>query len=90
MSYYGLATLENVFESSSIVTEWIAGDFTNTNLGIATALSGDVDISNRSDKMATAMTDYLRYGPNMQFTHGDLNQRKPFVLSAGGILLFRL
>ena len=34
--------------------------------------------------MATAMTDYLRYGPNMQFAHGDLNQREPFVFIRWG------
>ena len=84
ISYYSLATLGNVFESLSIVTESIAGVFTNTNPGIATALSGDVDISNRFDKMATAMTGYLRYGPNMQFAHGDLNQRERFVFTRWG------
>lgn len=79
MSYYGLAALENFFESSSIVSEWVVGNFANTNVGIAAALSCDVGISNRFDNMATAMTNYLRYGPNMQLARGDLRQSELFV-----------
>ncbi|KAJ5600170.1 hypothetical protein N7450_001237 [Penicillium hetheringtonii] len=79
MSYASLAALETFFESTTIVTEWVAGNFANTNLGVAAALSGDVDISDRFDKMATAMTDYLRYGPNTQSAYGEIVKREPFV-----------
>lgn len=79
ISYASLAALENFFESTTMVTEWVAGNFVNTNLGVAAALSGDVDISDRFDKMATAMTDYLRYGPNTQSAHGEIIQSEPFV-----------
>ncbi|KAL4862625.1 hypothetical protein BDV12DRAFT_202890 [Aspergillus spectabilis] len=40
MSYASLAALENLFESMTMVTEWIVGSFINTNLGVAAALSG--------------------------------------------------
>jgi hypothetical protein len=79
MSYASLAALETLFKSSTIVTEWVAGYFANTNLGVASALSGDVDLSDRFDKMATTMTNYLRYGPNTQSAYGEIVQSEPFV-----------
>jgi hypothetical protein len=84
MSYASLAAVETLFESTTIATEWVAGNFVNTNLGVAAALSGDVDISNRFDKMATAMTDYLRYGPNTLSAHGEVVQSEPFVFIRWG------
>ncbi|KAJ6049190.1 hypothetical protein N7444_005906 [Penicillium canescens] len=83
-NYASLAAVENFFESTTIVTEWVAGNFVNTNLGVAAALSGDVDISYRFDKMATAMTDYLRYGPNTLSAHGEVVQSEPFVFIRWG------
>ncbi|GLI80470.1 hypothetical protein PoHVEF18_008825 [Penicillium ochrochloron] len=79
MSYASHAALETLFKSSTIVTEWVAGYFANTNLGVASALSGDVDLSDRFDKMATTMTNYLRYGPNTQSAYGEIVQGEPFV-----------
>lgn len=79
ISYASLAALENFFESTAIVTEWVVGNFENTNLGIAATLYGDVDIGARFDKMATAMTDYLRYGPNTQSARGEIVRSEPFV-----------
>lgn len=62
-----------------MVTEWVEGNFANTNLGVAAALIGDVDLGARFNKMATAMTDYLRYGPNTQSAHGEVIQSEAFV-----------
>jgi hypothetical protein len=78
-NYVSLAALENFFKSTTIVSEWVEGNFANTNLGVSAALSGDVEIGDRFDKMATAMTDYLRYGPNTQSAHGEVIQSEPFV-----------
>ncbi|KAJ5963198.1 uncharacterized protein N7479_003074 [Penicillium vulpinum] len=79
MGYSSLTAVETFFESTSIVTEWVSGNFINPNLGVAAALSGDVDISARFHKMAIAMTDYLRYGPNTQSAYGEVVQSEPFV-----------
>lgn len=79
VSYASLAAIENLFKSSTIVTEWVAGNFVNTNLGVASALTGDVDINDRFHKMATAMTNSLRYGPNTQSAYGEIVQGEPFV-----------
>lgn len=79
MNYASLATLETFVGSTTIVTEWVAGNFANSNLSITSALSGDVDINDRFEKMATAMTDYLRYGPNTQSADGEIVQSEPFV-----------
>lgn len=79
LNYASLAALENIFKSTTIVSEWVEGNFANTNLGVAAALSGDVDIGDRFNKMATAMTIYLRYGPNTQTAHGEIDQSEPFV-----------
>ncbi|KAG2002771.1 hypothetical protein GB937_009537 [Aspergillus fischeri] len=84
ISYASLAALENFLLSSTIVSEWVAGNFINTDLGVAAALSGDVDISNRFDRMATAMTDHLRYGPNTQSAQGEIVQSEPFVFIRWG------
>jgi hypothetical protein len=74
-----LIALENFFLSSSIVTEWVQGNYPNTNLGVSAALMGDVDIGERFNNMATAMTNYLRYGPNTQSAKGDVVQSEAFV-----------
>ncbi|OQE36241.1 hypothetical protein PENCOP_c012G03539 [Penicillium coprophilum] len=79
MGYGSLAALAIFFESTSVSTEWVVGNFINANLGFVAALSGDVDISDRFDKMAAAMTDSLRYGPNSQSAHGEVVQSEPFV-----------
>lgn len=79
MSYSSLAALENFYESTTIVTEWVKGFFANTNLGVAATLSGDVDIGGRFDNMATTMTNYLRYGPSALSAHGEIVQSEPFV-----------
>ncbi|KAL4976258.1 hypothetical protein BDW66DRAFT_166670 [Aspergillus desertorum] len=74
-----LLALGNFFESSTIVTEWVKGFWENTNLGLAAALQGDVDIPARFEYMAASMTDYLRNGPNMLIGTGDTVQSVPFV-----------
>lgn len=79
MSYSSLTALENFFESTTMVTEWVVGNFVNTNLGVAATLLGDVNIGDRFDNMATAMTDYLRYGPNTQSAQGEKVESEPFV-----------
>lgn len=50
------------------------------NSGAVTALMGNVDIPERFDSMATAMTDYIRYGPNKQNATGETIQSVPYVL----------
>jgi hypothetical protein len=51
----------------------------NTALGVVGGLSGDVDLVDRFGKLATTMTDYVRYGPNNQTAYGDLVESVPFV-----------
>ncbi|KAF7136981.1 hypothetical protein CNMCM5793_006732 [Aspergillus hiratsukae] len=77
--YANLVALENFFVSQTIVTEWVEGNFVNKNPGLAAALSGDVNIEERFEKMAASMTDHLRYGPNAQSAHGERVERQPFV-----------
>lgn len=79
INFPGLIALVNFLESTTMVTEWVEGNFANTNLGVAAALIGDVDLGARFNKMATAMTDYLRYGPNTQSAHGEVIQSEAFV-----------
>ncbi|KAL6903944.1 hypothetical protein GGI43DRAFT_307487 [Trichoderma evansii] len=74
-----IQTLETYLMSATIVSEFVEGDFVNTNLGVAAALYGDVDIGDRFDGMATTMTDYLRYGPNTKSARGEVVQSEPFV-----------
>lgn len=78
-----LQTLNSFFLSPAIVSEFIFGDLTttggDTNFGIEAALIGDVDLDYRFDKMATAMTDYVRYGPDTQIAVGEVIQSEPFV-----------
>lgn len=84
ISYASLSALVNFFQSTTMATEWVEGNFANTNLGVAATLSGDVDLGDRFNKMATAMTDYLRYGPNTQPANGETLQREPFVFIRWG------
>lgn len=79
MDYPNLLTLETFLTSASIVSEFVVGYYENTNLGVAAALSGDVDLNDRFDGMATAMTNYIRYGPNTQVAYGEVIQSEPFV-----------
>ncbi|KAJ5593220.1 hypothetical protein N7537_010124 [Penicillium hordei] len=79
MSYAGLYAVVNFFQSTTMATEWVDGNYDNTNLGVAATLSGDVDLGDRFNKMATAMTNYLRYGPNTQPAHGERIQSEPYV-----------
>jgi hypothetical protein len=84
--YANLAALANFFVSPTIVTEWVEGNYENKNLGLAAALSGDVNIDQRFKKMAASMTDYLRYGPNAESAHGERIESQPFVRFVGRIL----
>ncbi|GFF56132.1 hypothetical protein IFM58399_10243 [Aspergillus lentulus] len=70
--------LENFLVSSTIVTQWVEGNFEKKNLGLAAALSGDVNFDERFKKMAGSMTDYLRYGPNAEAAHGERIESQPF------------
>lgn len=79
ISYTTLSAVEVFFESTSVASEWIAGNFINENIGVSAALYGDVDINDRFDRMAMAMTDHLRYGPNQQTASGEVVDREPFV-----------
>ncbi|PLB41687.1 DUF3176 domain-containing protein [Aspergillus candidus] len=79
ISYTTLSAVEVFFESTSMASDWIAGNFINENIGVSAALYGDVDIGDRFDRMATAMTDHLRYGPNKKTAPGEVVHREPFV-----------
>ncbi|KAF4877657.1 hypothetical protein CGCSCA1_v003046 [Colletotrichum siamense] len=74
MSTYELGALRQFFMSEAIVTKWVDGyraDLGNKVSGLsASALSGDVDIGKRFEKMAISMTDYLRSGPNSVLAEG--------------------
>ncbi|KAK1254373.1 hypothetical protein MKX08_008368 [Trichoderma sp. CBMAI-0020] len=74
-----IQTLQNFLTSTSIISEFVEGNYKNTNLGVAAALIGDVDLNARFDGMATAMTNYIRYGPNSRLAHGEVIQSEPFV-----------
>lgn len=79
IDYPGMEALHTFLSSAPITGEFVDGDFRNTNLGVSAALMGDVDLYDRFDAMATAMTDYVRYGPNMQLAYGQVIQTEPFV-----------
>ncbi|KAJ6186202.1 hypothetical protein N7519_007503 [Penicillium mononematosum] len=84
MSYRSLEALGNFYESPTMSTEWVEGNYVNTNLGVAATLTGDVDLGDRFNQMATAMTTYLRYGPNTQSAHGEVIRSEPFVFIRWG------
>lgn len=65
-----LRALQNFFESTTMVTEWIQGSFGNENIVVSPALGGNANVTRLMDKMATSMTDYLRSGPNSQVATG--------------------
>ncbi|RMJ12997.1 hypothetical protein CDV36_007354 [Fusarium kuroshium] len=65
-----LRALQNFFESSTIVTEWVEGSRGNENIAVSPALGGTANVTRLMDKMATSMTDYLRAGPNSQTATG--------------------
>lgn len=79
ISWADLKTLQTFFESETIVTEWVDGNWENKNLGLSAALTGNVDIGKRFEKMATSMTDYLRSGPNRNLAPGEKMESQPFV-----------
>jgi hypothetical protein len=75
-----LVALQNIFQSSTFVTSWVEGNFQNTYLGFAAALSGiDVDVGERFANMAASMTHTVHYGPNMQLARGEVVQSVPYV-----------
>ena len=67
---WDLQALHNFFQSATISTEWIEGNWQNPNPGHSAALKGDVDIPARFDHMAASMTEYLRNGPNKLLADG--------------------
>ncbi|CAG8931921.1 unnamed protein product [Penicillium salamii] len=79
VTYLNLYGLRNFFQSTTIVTEWVLGDFDNTNSGVATSLVGDVDIGDRFNKMATSMTNNLRYGTSGQDAFGDVIEKETYI-----------
>ncbi|KAF5517237.1 hypothetical protein CGCA056_v011191 [Colletotrichum aenigma] len=79
LSWADFKALQNFFESGSIITEWVDGNYENKELGVSAALAGDVDVGKRFEQMAVSMTDYLRSGPNMQLALGERIDNVPFV-----------
>ncbi|KAL4740403.1 hypothetical protein BDV11DRAFT_204324 [Aspergillus similis] len=76
---WDLQALHNFFESATISTEWVEGNWPNPNPGPSAALKGDVNITARFDHMATTMTEYLRNGPNMMLAEGVILESVPYV-----------
>ncbi|KAH9231679.1 hypothetical protein K456DRAFT_1915438 [Colletotrichum gloeosporioides 23] len=79
LSWADFKALQNFFESGSIATEWVDGNYENKELGVSAALAGYVDVGKRFGQMAVSMTDYLRSGPNMQLALGEKIDNVPFV-----------
>ncbi|KXG52479.1 uncharacterized protein PGRI_087630 [Penicillium griseofulvum] len=79
MTYGTITSLAAFFQSTTVVSDWITGNVRGQNLGFATALSGDVDLGDRFDKMANGMSMYMRYGPNTLAAHGEIRQSEPHV-----------
>ncbi|CAG8935855.1 unnamed protein product [Penicillium salamii] len=79
MNYITFMALRNFLMSTTIVTEWLEGSFKNPNLGVSAPLRGDVDLTKRFEGMATAMTNYLRYGTNGLTADGLVIQSVPWV-----------
>lgn len=79
VDYPNIETLQTYLMSAAISSEFVEGFFANTNPGVAAALMGDVDLNDRFDRMATAMTNYVRYGPNTKVALGQVIQNEPFV-----------
>ncbi|KAJ5446849.1 hypothetical protein N7445_001670 [Penicillium cf. griseofulvum] len=87
VTFGSLRALASFFKSTSVVSEWITGNAPNENLGFATALSGDVDIGDRFDKMANGMSTFMRYGPNSLPAHGEIRRSEPFVFIRWGYFI---
>ncbi|KAL6909151.1 hypothetical protein GGI43DRAFT_169424 [Trichoderma evansii] len=79
VDFPNLEVLENFFTSPSIINEFVSGSFINPNIGVSAALTGDVDLGDRFDGMATGMTNYLRYSIDSQLALGEVLQSEPFV-----------
>ncbi|KAL3428611.1 hypothetical protein BDV09DRAFT_76832 [Aspergillus tetrazonus] len=79
IAYSRLLTIEQFLVSPSIVSSWNIGNMENEGFGVAAGLSGETNITDRFDKMATAMTNYLRYASDSQTAEGELIESVPFV-----------
>ncbi|CAG7957576.1 unnamed protein product [Penicillium olsonii] len=79
IKYLNLMGLRNFFHSPTMVTRWIVGNLGTTNSGVSSALVGEVDIEDRFKKMATAMTNNLRYGPSSKPTYGKVIEKETYV-----------
>jgi hypothetical protein len=78
-TFANLLALGNFFKSTALASGWVQGNFDNQYLGIAAGLMGNVDLYARVDDMATAMTEYLRYGPNTLLACGETIRSEPYV-----------
>jgi hypothetical protein len=74
-----LTALANFLQSSNLVSDWIEGNAIPTDLGLAAALIGNVNLTERFDSMATAMTESLRYGRDARVARGETVVGEPFV-----------
>ncbi|KAH7309782.1 hypothetical protein B0I35DRAFT_379378 [Stachybotrys elegans] len=98
MGHFDLLALGNFLTSRTIVNEWVDGNFPNDGFGLSAALSGDVDLDGRFERMAASMTDYIRMGPNHQTATGERLDSEtyvairwvfligPFVIEGGGMV----
>ncbi|KAL7926624.1 hypothetical protein ACQKWADRAFT_328334 [Trichoderma austrokoningii] len=79
IGYPDIQALQTFLSSPSLSGEFVDGNFRSANLGISAALMGDVDLYDRFDGMATAMTNYIRYGPNSQLAYGNVIRVEPLI-----------
>lgn len=80
IGYREIRTLSDFFKSL-FTAEVVAGFYTNEDTGLSAALTGDVDIGGRFEKMAASMTDYVRSGPNSQLARGDVVLTEAYVIT---------
>ncbi|KAL2811801.1 hypothetical protein BJX63DRAFT_269260 [Aspergillus granulosus] len=79
IAYSRLSAMEQFLVSPSVVSSWSVGNIENEGFGVAAALSGETNITDRFDKMAIAMTNYLRYSSDSQTAQGELLESVPYV-----------
>lgn len=79
ISEWDVYALQTFFISSSISSRWLDGAFDNRELGLSAVLREEPDIAGRFNAMAESMTNYVRSGPNPQFSEGLREDSVPFV-----------
>ncbi|RDW74455.1 uncharacterized protein DSM5745_07117 [Aspergillus mulundensis] len=74
-----LAALGNYLKSRMFVTEWVEGNYENSDIGLTALFYGDADIDKPFERMAKSMTDYLRRSPDALAASGERVNRLTYV-----------